>query len=375
MDIVVTSFLALLLGFLAGGLADLSSTAGNLPYLNIYGLTFSLGLLFSILIAITAARFSEEGSTTVKKTWAMIFSLEHMKTFRDITRLNNGNSNLKRKTLILSLAYTGSSLANDEIRQMFLNPLSSEKSDIMKTLFDKKRPELVPELIREAQNVYSLSRNAAIFALGAYPMDAVEKALIELLDDPDPITASTAAKSLGRIGNTEKTELIYQKFIQGKRGNIHSDLNYIIALHNMDPQGPWLEETFSREQAELGESYEQSVITLICRQQNLSPPIAWIYQMNNQESGEGLHILLDETREMDIFFQARDHMDSSFSKGKYSEIWTWCRTQLSEERQVEGAAIPVVRSIQSFDLNFTDPTNTIAALYYTYQILRKGGEL
>jgi hypothetical protein len=74
------------------------------------------------------AGFYEDGSTDFKKTWTMIFSIEHMRTFRDISRLSGGNTNLKRKTLILSLTYTGSSLANEEIRQMLHNPLNYEQS-------------------------------------------------------------------------------------------------------------------------------------------------------------------------------------------------------------------------------------------------------
>jgi HEAT repeats len=375
MDIVVTSFLALLLGIAAGGLADLASTGFNLPILNVYGLTFTLAVIICIFITVVASGFHEKGSATMKKTWTMLFSIEHMRTFRDISRLSSGKSNHKRKTLILSLAYTGSSLANEEIRQMFHNPVSSEKSDIMKTLFERKRPELIPDLIREAMERHTIYRQEAIFALGAYPSPEVEQALIQLLDDEDSLTASNAAKSLGRIGHTASLEKIYDRYLNGKRGIIIRDLNYVIALHNMAPEGKWLESLFSTEISALGESYEQSLYTLFSRQKNMNPPLGWIYQMNNMEHGEGIHILLDETREMEIFFQAQSHLYSSYMSTDYAAIWNWCQDILKNEENLSKAAVPIVRSILQFDSDSGNPSNSIAILYYTYQILSAGGAL
>jgi len=373
MDIVVTSIIALILGFMAGGLADFSEAVGTFALMNTYGLTFSLGLIISIAIFIIALGFEEEGSASLRKTWSMIFSIEHMRTFRDINRLNSGKSSHKRKTLILSLAYTGSSLAIDEIRQMFHSPLNSEKSDIMKTLFERKRPELIPDLIHEAKEGRSLYREEAIFALGAYPDKDVEKALIELLDDPDPLTASNAAKSLGRIGNISCLEQIYKRFSREKRGQIQKDLNYMIALYNMAPAGEWLEGLFSTEQVKLGESYEQSILTLVSRQINIGPPLGWIYQMNNMEPGEGMMILLDESREIDLFFQAHVRLYNSYNEKHFDEIWKWCCEQLSQMKEFGGAAQPIVKSILSFDVNLANSSNSIGVLYFTYLILSNGG--
>ena len=375
MDVVVTSVLAFFLGFAAGGLADLSSTTLNLPVLNVYGLTFALAMAICIFITIVAAGFHEKDSATLKKTWTMFFSIEHMRTFRDISRLSSGRSNLKRKTLILSLAYTGSSLANEEIRQMFLNPLGAEKGDIMKTLFERRRPELVPDLIREAMEKHSLYRQEAIFALGAYPEKEVEDVLTRLLEDEDSLTASNAAKSLGRIGNTENMDKVFKRYIHGRRGNIHRDLNYVIALYNMAPEGEWMESLFTPEVSREGETYEQNLYTLAARQMDLSPPLGWIYQMNNIRDGEGIQILLDETREMDLFFRAHDFLQDSYEKKDYGAILDWCRERLKEAPELKGAALPVARSIINFEREYGNPGNSIATLYYTYQILSKGGTL
>ncbi len=371
MDIVTTSALALFLGFLAGGLADLSAPSGIMAPLNVYGLTYALGLAVCIFITLTAAGFIEKGSQTLKKTWALIFSISHMRTFRDINRLEGKKTSHKRKTLILSLAYTGSSLANEEIRQMFKSPLLAEKSDILKSLFERKRPELIPDIIAEAQNPYSIYRQEAIFALGAYPDEKVAKALSALLDDPDELTASNGAKSLGRIHNRDNLSRIYTRYKSQAKGQIERDMNYMIALYNMDPQGPWLRDLFTPEQEKLGENYEQGVLTLACRLMDLHPSLGWIYQMENIKAMEGVNILLDETRERDKFFLSREKLEAAFLAKDYPPIWTWCQNTLKKEMPNNENQNPVFQSIRDFPSLKADKSNSIGALYFTYHILSR----
>lgn len=367
MDVFVTSILAFFLGFLGGYLADFS---GNLqiPYLNIYGLTFSIAVLLCTIIMITAIRFEEKGSASLKKTWTMIFSIDHLKTFRDINRLNTYNTTLKRKSLILSLGYTGSSLANDEIRQIFLQPLSPERSEIIKTLFEKKRPPLIPELIKEASEPCSFNRQEAIFALGSYPTEDVEKLLITLIHDEDDGTASNAAKSLARIGNKSQYQTAYKHFLDGNRGSLRRDLNYLISFHHFDPEGKWLECLFSEDTIKHGEIYTQSFITLIARQRNMNPPLGWIFQKNNDIRGEGMSILLDEAREMELFYSNQEWLYNNFIEENYALLWEWCQSVLKEEKPA-GAAVPILKSIQDFNRESADPTNTLAAVFFSYHIL------
>jgi len=367
MDVFVTSILAFFLGFLGGYLADFSGE-NPLPYLNIYGLTFSIAVFLCVIIMITAIHFEEKGSASLKKTWTMIFSIDHLKTFMDINRLNTYNSTVKRKSLILSLGYTGSSLANDEIRQIFLQPLSPERGEIIKTLFEKKRPQLIPELIREASEVHSFNRQEAIFALGSYPTKNVEELLIALMQDPDSRTASNAAKSLARIGNKDQYQVAYQRFLKEERGSLREDLNYLVSFHHFDPGGKWLECLFSDETIKNGEIYTQNFITLIARQKNMNPPLGWIFQKNNDIQGEGMSILLDETREMELFFSNQEWLYKCFIEDKYTLIWEWCQSVLKENKSA-GPSIPIMKSIQDFNRESADPTNTLAVVFFSYHIL------
>ncbi len=372
MDIFITSLLAFSLGLSGGLLADLSLKHGTLGGLNVYGLTFSLGLLLSLGMALLSIPLIENGSATFSKTLAMLFSMEHMRTFRDISRLEGTKqSEHKRKTLILSLAYTGSNLASQEIRHIFYSPIRSEKAEIMRTLFERERPELIPDLIREAQESASLYRQEAIFALGAYPTQEVEKALIKLLEDQDSFTVSNAAKSLGRIGHTEMAPIIWERYRSLPRGDIHCDVNYIIGLHNMDPEGEWLEGLFSVNQTKRGEWYEQTIFTLVSRLEGMDPPLGWIYQENNGRPGEGIIILLDEAREMAIFNDSRQELEELYDQGDYPALWRWCVDQIPSQEKLQGGLDRIASSIKAFDQGYANPSNTIGVIFFVYQILSR----
>ena len=372
MDIFITSILAFILGFLGGSLADFSELH-RIPYINVYGLTFFIGLLLCFIITITAARFEEKGSFTLKDTWTMLFSVDHLRTFRDISRLNAPSTILKRKSLILSLGYTGSSLANDEIRQIFLQPLCLDRGEIIKTLFEKKRPVLLPELLNEASDPLGFNRQEAIFALGAYPDAKVQELLIRLIRDDEGLTASNAAKSLVRIGNMDYYDIIFEKFQENIGKSLERDLNYLIALHKMQPDGTWLALLFDEKMIRPGETYMQNTATLLSRSMNLSPPLGWIFQENNIQPGAGMAILLDEAREMELFNKNRSWLFKRFSKKDFVPIWEWCRSELENET-ARNAAIPLLQSIRQFNPELADSSNTLTVVFFTYQILKYGGK-
>jgi len=305
----------------------------------------------------------------------MLLSVDHLRTFRDINRLNTYNTPLKRKSLILSLGYTGSSLADDEIRQNFLQPLSQERGEIIKTLFEKKRPRLIPELIKEAENPISFNRQEAIFALGAYRQPEVKDLLLRLIHDEDDLTASNAAKSLARIGYKKHFSYSYERFAaDSTRGLLSRDLNYVIAFYNINPQGEWLESLFSKETIGRGEIYTQNFTTLVVRLMGLSPSLGWIYQKNNDSPGEGMSILLDETREIELFFTNQDWLFRSFTEGKYGLIWEWCHSIL-ENVEPKGAAVPILKSIMSCERESAAGSDALAVIFFSYHILKNGGNL
>ena len=371
MDIFVTSIMAFIIGFMGGALADFSGLH-PLPFLNVYGLTFFIGVILSLIITITASRFEEAGSVSLKQTWTMLLSVDHLRTFRDINRLNTYTSTLKRKSLLLSLGYEGSSLADNEIRQIFLQPLSQERGEIIKTLFERKRPDLLPEIMKEAADPMSYNREEAIFALGSYPDERVKNLLQTLLNDKNNLTASTAAKSLARIEIDENYDMVYKHFLMSMGNSMKSDLNYLLALHTMKPEGDWIGILFDEKCLKLGETYFQNITTLAARQKNLNPPLGWIYQKNNEEHGEGMAILLDEAREMQLFHKKRSWLDDCFNEGDYESIWTWCRETLVTA-ELANKENSLLSSIIEFNVSEAEASNTLAVVFFTYQILKNGG--
>ena len=196
---------------------------------------------------------------------------------------------------------------------------------------------------------------------------------MKLLKDRDCLVSANAAKSLGRIGNKEHYDSIYKRFYEGVRGNLERDLNYLIAFHNMAPVGEWLETLFDEKTLSMGETYVQNYITLISQRLGMNPPLGWIYQRNNDEPGEGMVILLDEAREIELFYENQEWLYRVFSEKKYQLVWEWCRSVLFKT-QAKGAAKPILKSIRALNMEKADSSNTLAVLFYTYHILKNGGE-
>ena len=141
MDVFIVSIMALILGFLAGYLADFSERI-NIPHINVYGLTFLIGFLLCLIITITSARFKEKGSASLKKTWATIFSFDHLRTFRDINRLNTYNTTLKRKSLLLSLGIPAPPLLTMRYVRSSSTPSLRNGVKLLKPFLKRKGPNL-----------------------------------------------------------------------------------------------------------------------------------------------------------------------------------------------------------------------------------------
>jgi hypothetical protein len=53
----------------------------------------------------------------------------------------------KRQTILMSLKYNSAPFALKEIRNILKNPLSSETEEVLKSLFSKPRPKLLPAIL------------------------------------------------------------------------------------------------------------------------------------------------------------------------------------------------------------------------------------
>ena len=115
-------------------------------------------------------------------------------------------------------------------------------------------------------------------------------------------------------------------------------------------------------------SFEQTMFALAARMLEFEPALSELYQEENLERTSGLHILLEEARQLQPFFEDFDRLLAWYTQEKYQEIWEWCRTTLERDKLTD--RFPELRqAINTYDIRYANKENTLAALYFLYQIM------
>ncbi|GAK61373.1 putative membrane protein [Candidatus Vecturithrix granuli] len=361
-----SAVISLIVGLLAGMLADVGESAA-LPILNPYGFTFLLGAVLSAQNGVLSLFLQDTGSLSVKETTNILFSNRNLRAFLDVYQFNMTEDPIKRRTTLLSIGKSDTMVAAHEIRRILKNPLSTEKEDVLKSLFAYPKPALLPDILEEAAREYSYYRLTAIFALGAYPVPEVETFLLRLLEHPSSDVRSSAAKSLARIGNTSALSFVRQQ-AQDDTLDVSDRLNYQIALCLMDRAGEHLERLFQSADHQKGEIFEQSVLALTSRIFDFTPPLSDLYQEENLRPGAGLEQLLEDAKQLTPFFEHEALLLEYYQQGKYPKIWQWCCENLPRHVEKERYGY-LAKAIHHYDIREADKTATLAALYFTYQII------
>lgn len=363
-----SAIFSLVVGLLGGMLADFGEYV-MISGFNPFGFTFLLTAGLALINGTLCAFLRDPGSLSVKETLNILFSTRNLKAFLDIYQLNITGNPMKRKSILLSIEQSNTSIATDEIQRIIKHPLSPEKGEVLKSLFEYPRPALLDDLIQEALDSDSYQRQTAVFALGAYPNDEqVEQTLISLLDDPSMRIRSTAAKSLARVGNTTYLEKI-PTLSEDPSTDLWAAMNYFIAISIMDQQGKYLKKLFDSITDSRGPSYEQTMFSLAAKMLEGEPALSELYQEENIANNAGLKTLLEEAKQLQPFLQHTKTLYANYSQGSYQEIWGWCR-ELLEQKKIEGPFSYLCQSINTYDLDSVNKENTLAALYFTYQILK-----
>ncbi len=381
-----SAVLSLVVGLSAGMVADLGERI-VLPVLNPFGLTFLIGTGLSLITGVLCAFLKDSGSLSVKDTINILFSTRNLKAFLDIYQFNVTDDPLKRKSVLLSIEHSNTALATEEIQRIIRHPLSSEKGEVIKSLFENPRPALLDDLVQEALDENSYHRQAAAFALGAYPDERVEAALIRLLDDPSPRIRSTAAKSLARVGNTGYLEKV-QALADAPDTDLWAAMNYFIAISIMDQDGAYLKHLFGKTvgsestigisccqafnegfQRNKGPSFEQTMFSLAAKMLDQSPALADLFQEENLADNAGLQLLLEDAKQLEPFLDHAKTLSEHFAQGKYYEVWEWCR-ELLAQHDLDGHGAYLRQSINTCDANTANKEKTLAVIYFTYQILK-----
>lgn len=364
------AFVALLVGFLGGILADFSQTTRNLPVFNGYTFTFLLALVICVFSLILTLKIRDRGSLSPREAASILFSLTNLNTYQSIGRLSSTTNPMERQNLLIKIGMNNSWMATEEIRSVLFKPLSNDKGQLITSLFSNPRPELLPDLLREAAEPSSYHRLKAIFALGAYPGNETEKLLLSLLDDTDPPAVSNAAKSLGRIGCLAAAEKI--KDLSTRATVIWDHLNFIIALKNLDKTGEFLSRVFEEQKTAQSSIFNQTVYSLYSQLLEMQPPLTDIFQSRNMKKGQGLRDFLDEARDDDLFLRNHDDFLLWFREDDYTAIWKRGK-EILIDRHVPPYYQPLKDSLMNFPGIKSSYDDALAAVYFTYQLRKLEG--
>ncbi len=365
------AFVALFAGITGGKLADLSRASVIIDYQSNYIYTFLFAFILCIISLFFTIKIREQGSLSPAEAASIIFSPSKLSTYINIGKLYSVEDPLQRKTLLMNIGMDNSKLATDEIRSILFSPLSNDKGLMITSLFSNPRPVLLPELLNEASEPNSYHQLKAIFALGAYPCKQTEEVLLKLLDNHDSAVASNAAKSLGRIGHKEQLEKVRK--MASEAVGIWNNLNLIIALKNMDDTGRYLSGVFNKDKVLSGSMFNQTIYSLYANILEFEPPLADIYQSRNMKKGQGLQDFLDESREEEAFFKYHQDFLLWFNNDNYNGIWSKSK-EIVNSINTDPYFEHLKESILTFPPERSEYDDALAAVYFTYQLLKMSSE-
>ncbi|MDR1893170.1 MAG: HEAT repeat domain-containing protein [Spirochaetales bacterium] len=367
---------ALAAGYIGGKLADLPALLPRFLYANNFTWTFLFSFLICVLHLGICLRVRDQGSLSPQDAALILFSPSNLSTYQHISRLMDEQDSFERNSLLINIGLNASKLATQEIRNSLFTPLSADKGMLINSLYSHPRPILLPELLREASEPYSYHRLRAIFALGAYPGKASEELLLRLLEESNPSVVSNAAKSLGRIGCAAALDRIRLK--AGEAREIWDELNFIIALAELDKTGEFLRGVFDEKKAERGSVYNQTLYSLYAQVLKMTPSLSSIFQHRNMKKGQGLRDFLDEARENKKFLASHYDFLVWFREDDYLSIWRRCGDILSGglalaslegERPLPPYYRPLRESLLTFPPEKSGYDDCLAAVYFCYQLL------
>ena len=100
----------------------------------------------------------------------------------------------------------------------------------------------------------------------------------------------------------------------------------------------------------------------------MSPPLGALYREEITKKGEGLNLLLEESRDTRFLLEHGERLADLWELKSYVKIWSLCLKALNEASPPP-ELIPLIHALMQFPTDRSDSANTLAALYFTYQIL------
>ncbi|ORC36940.1 hypothetical protein B4O97_04765 [Marispirochaeta aestuarii] len=359
----ITAVFSFLAGIAGGLLIDLAAKI-SLPFGSDYSLTFTAGSIYCAIAFLLVFSLRDQGSLGMRETANIIFSPRNFKTFLDIYTFNLTANPVKRQNILTALNFSPTPQAEQELRQILNNPIAPEKDQILISLYTNPRPRLLGLIIREAENPESAQRSSAIFALGAYPGEKSRNALRGLYQSEDPRVSCAAAKSLARIGNPVHPEELEGRLISVDLPT-RAMQDLMVALSVAGEHERYLRSLFQLCPAYRGDYHLQSILALAAALEDYSPRLDLIYSRENNRSGGGLSIIIEETRPFKPFFDDLRTIQEYYRNGRHEELRDWCCRVVSDYTLDEH---PVALSMKS-DSGHPSSSLSLGRLYFTFQLM------
>lgn len=363
-------------GFI-GGMSIDALQGGRLQLLlesspfNAYALLFAITAACCAVNFLLALLLHEDVGISGKETAAMLLSIDGIRAYSAIGRLNRITDPLKKKTVLYSIGSNANRAATEEIRRSLNEPFSNDKRDMIISLFEHPRKMLHEELCRIASDEDSYQQREAVFALGAYPGERTEEVLLSVFKNADsPLLRSTTAKSLARIGSSVYRRQIEESF--RSRNPILIQMNYAIAMKNLDPRKMFREGLFLAMEQGRSAAYRQTMYALFADMMQYEPSLSEIYQEQNMETGSGLADFFEDARDVRKILDDYDELRTWFADRELAPIILWCVGELGQiELQGLGAAISdaILKAAEQPERFIYD--DALACFYFTYQLLRE----
>ncbi len=387
---VLLAITTLLVGLVAGGLADV---AAAMPWLVVhdYSLTFLFAAALAAVTTLLCTRLIGSRDLSLRETADLMLSASKLRAFLDAYQLDLAVDPSRRETRLLSLGRSFTPVATARLQELLAGPATSEKERVLRVLFRSPRPELVYDIIGEARDAASYTRRDAIFCLGAYHQPAAERALREIAGlategvshepDPDPEAVAVALKSLARVYEhrpdddplrLEALDRIRAELGDGMTPRAELDLTLAEAI--LDPQGPQLSRLFEHAVRHGSERFAATRFMIAFDRIGLEPRFEGYLRAETRWAGRGFEDIIEDATEFHVFQEERARLLRLAEADGYADLWRWIATHVTAvtaksrwARALKTSLETACVRVPALDPNLRRLT-TLAALYTLHRL-------
>ncbi len=392
---VMLAVVALILGLIGGGLADIAALIPDLV-VHEYSLTFLFTAVLAGLTMILSSRLPGDRDLSLRETADIMLSARNLRAFLDAYQLDFAADPATRETLLLSLERSATPVATTRLRERLKGPRVAEKERVLRTLFRSPREELLGDIVAEASDPWSYTRREALFALGAYDDPLAKQTLCAVAGIPfEPAphdsggapdgtlnaprteppapdgnseTVAVALKSLARVGYMPALDEIRRLRAQSQLPP-RADLDLVLAEAILDPAGPQLSTLLHEAFSPGSPRYATTRLVIACNRLDLQPSIETYIRSEARAPGRGFEDLIEDASEFLVVQAQRGQLLRWTGLEEFTSIWNWVVEQIPT-----GSHDPVAASL-SYSLRSCTPPDTVmetaalAALYLLHRLL------